>query len=114
AGMAVHPPVRGLVARSESALLRRSPDGPLVPAHVRPRALRAQGDGRPLDAARADVDGRKSTPQRPRVLSVAEHGALLRPDLGQGFGLTEADNVADLTLLVGVPDGADLEQLREH
>ena len=40
--------------------------------------LRAQGHGRQLDAARADVGRRARVPERPRLHALAEHGALLR------------------------------------
>ena len=42
-----------------------------------PELLRSEGDGRPLDAARADVGGGAGVPD-PRFLAVAEHGEILR------------------------------------
>ncbi len=42
--------------------------------------LAAEGDGRPLVAAGADLDG-GARPPRPRLHAVAEHGARLRPRL---------------------------------
>ena len=45
------------------------------------RAPRDEGNGRELDAARADVGGRARLPLGPRVLSVAEHRARVRPHL---------------------------------
>src|SRR5438874_13401104 len=90
AGMALHPPLRGRLARSERSLLRRAADGRAVPAHVRALALPAQRDRRPLDATRTDVDGRAGTPQRPRVLPVAEYGTVLRAHLRRlAAGLSE-------------------------
>src|SRR5439155_16303401 len=85
APVALHPSLRGLVDGSEPALLRRTPDGPGVPAHVRPNPARPQGHGEPLDAARADVGCRAGAPCRPGVLSLAEHGALLRIDLAESL-----------------------------
>src|SRR5436853_3055363 len=78
AGVALHPPLRGRLARSERALLRRSADGRAVPADVRTGAVPAEGNGRPLDTAGADLGSGTRAPQRPRLLSVAEHGSLLR------------------------------------
>ena len=42
--------------------------------------LRREGDRRSLDAARADVGRGARVPERARLLSLAEHGALLRTD----------------------------------
>ena len=52
-----------------------------------PRLPPAQGLGEPLDAARADVGRRARSPQRARLLPVAEHGALLRLALTSLFDL---------------------------
>ena len=41
----------------------------------------AEGYGRPLDAARADLGGRARLPLRPRLLPLAEHGEVVRADL---------------------------------
>src|SRR6266567_971490 len=81
APMALHPPLRRRVERSESAVLRRPADGSQLPAQVRRRTALTQRDGESLDAPRADVGGRAGAPCRPGVLSLAEHGALLRFDL---------------------------------
>src|SRR6266516_5947884 len=81
--VALHPPLRRRLERSESAVLRRPADGSQLPASVWRRPALTQGDGEPLDAARADVGCRACAPCRSRVLSLAEHGALLRLDLGK-------------------------------
>src|SRR5205823_2059463 len=81
AAVGMHPPLRGLLEGSELPLLRRPADGPGLPAKVRSLPARAQGDRGPLDAARADVGGRASTPLGPGFLPVAEHSAVLRADL---------------------------------
>ena len=81
ASVALHPPFRRCLERSGSAVLRRPADGSQLPTHVRRRAPRAQGNGESLDAARADVGCRASAPKRQGLLSLAEHGALLRSPL---------------------------------
>src|SRR5438105_1785332 len=84
--VALHPPLRGVVARSEPALLRRPADGRLVPAALRAPALRAEGHGRSLDAARADLGGGEGPPERPRLQPLAEHGPSLRRALNRVGG----------------------------
>src|SRR5439155_26601046 len=58
-GVSLHPPLRGGLDGRRRAVLRRPPDGPRLPADVRLVALPREGNGRPLDAARADLDGGK-------------------------------------------------------
>src|SRR5919205_1237610 len=76
--LALHPPLRSVVARRWCALLRRPPDGRLVPAALRAAAVPAQGHRRPLDAARADLGGGPRAPQLARLQPVAAHGTALR------------------------------------
>src|SRR5262249_2755857 len=83
-GVALHPQLRGLVDRPEFAVLRRTADGRRVPGHLRRRPPPREGNGRPLDAARADV-GRGARLSDARLLAVAEHCTLVRLDLA--FGL---------------------------
>src|SRR6266581_7250642 len=89
ASVALHPPLRRFVDRPESAVLRRPANGSRVPAHLRPRVALTEGDGESLDAARADVGCRACAPQRPWLLSLAEHGAVLRIDLAQTLDVVE-------------------------
>ena len=100
AAVALHPPLRRLVDRPEPAVLRRPADGSRVPAHLRPRAALTQRDGGPLDAARADVGCRASAPCRPRVLPLAEHGALLRSDLAQTLDVVVCVDVREVPVTV--------------
>src|SRR5207237_10009148 len=81
--VALHPPLRGLVARRRRPVLRRPPDGRLVPAPLRTAALPPEGHGRPLDAARADLGGGEGPPERPRLQPVAIDGAALRRALSR-------------------------------
>src|SRR5438034_11770138 len=60
APMVVYPPLRRLVERSESTVLRRPADGPRLPARLRRWTALTQGDGESLDAARTDVGCRAS------------------------------------------------------
>ena len=57
-----------------------------LPAAVRAAPASQEGHREQLDAARADVGRRARTPERPRLLPVAQHGALLRPDLVSPHG----------------------------
>src|SRR5207248_5294342 len=76
--LALHPSLRSLVARRRRPVLRRPADGRLVPAPLCAEAVPAQGHGRPLDAARADLGGGAGPQKRGRLQPVAEHGAALR------------------------------------
>src|SRR5439155_8976497 len=71
AGVAVHPCLRGLLARSVRAVLRRAADGSRLPAALRSFVPASQGNGKPLDAARADVGRRACAPCRPGLLPLA-------------------------------------------
>ena len=62
------------------AVLRRPADGSRLPADVRPVAPPDEGDGRPLDAARADLDGGAGR-QEQGFLALAEHSEVLRAHL---------------------------------
>src|SRR5512133_1331536 len=79
--LALHPPVRGELAGLRRPVLGRAADGPRLHGDLRTAYAAAPRLGRPLDAARADVGCRARAPQRSRLLAVAEHGPLLRPDL---------------------------------
>src|SRR6185437_9830103 len=79
-GVSLHPPLRGKLDERRRPLLRRSPDGSRLPADICPAAAPHEGDGRPLDAARADLDGGESL-QEQGFLALAEHGEVLRADL---------------------------------
>ena len=68
------------------------------------RAPAHQGHGRPLDAARADVGRRARAPQRPGLLPVAQHRALLRTDLGFSHGV-EARGTRSGALARGTASG---------
>src|SRR4029078_7200402 len=81
--VAVYPPLRGRLDRPERPVLRPAADGRRVPGHVRARARPPQGDGRPLDAPRADV-GRRAGLQDAWLLAVAQHGEILWIDLAPG------------------------------
>src|SRR6186997_3642712 len=102
--------------RPESAVLRRPADGSRVPAHVCAGIARTQGDGGPLDAAGADVGCRASAPCRPRVLPLAEHGALLRSDLAQTLDVLVCVDLLALPVTGGGILGAvvHFEQLDEE
>src|SRR5207302_344884 len=80
ARLALHPPLRGKLERRRRAVLGRAPDEPLLPGAIRRLALPDEGDGRPLDPARADLDGGEGA-QEQGFLAVAEHGEVLRPYL---------------------------------
>ena len=74
--LGVHPPRRGRLAlEHRQRVLRRPPDGRRVPAHVRARLPSAEGNGRPLVAARADLGRRARPEKRSRVRPMAEHCA---------------------------------------
>src|SRR6266496_5576230 len=77
AGAALHPRLRGQLARRRLPVLRRAPDGRRLPADLRRLALPDEGDGRPLDAAGADVD-RGEGAQEQGFLALAEHREALR------------------------------------
>src|SRR6266540_1519109 len=81
--VALHPTLRGRVVEGlGGAVLRRPADGSRFPANLRPLPAAEEGHGRALDSARADVGGGACAPCGTRVLSLAEHGAVLRPALG--------------------------------
>ena len=80
--LALHPPARGPVVREHGQrLLRRPADGSRLPAALRPRAPAPEGNGGPLDAARADLGGRARAPERPWLPPLAGHGPTLRAHL---------------------------------
>src|SRR6266699_2572988 len=95
APVALHPSLRRCLDRSGSAVLRRPADGSRLPARLRRGAAHTQGHGESLDAPRADVGCRASAPCRPRVLSLAPYGALLRIDLAQTLDVVVCTDVRD-------------------
>src|ERR1700719_704783 len=80
-GLALHPPLRGFLDGPERPLLRRPADGHELHAGIRSLAPSAQGHGRPLDAARADLGRRARVPLGTRLLPVAEHRSVVWPAL---------------------------------
>src|SRR5205085_5353660 len=80
-GLAVHSPLRRVVARFRRPVLGRAADGPRLHGRLRAAVPPPSWLGRPLVAARADVGGGAGLPKRPGFLRVAEHGADMRIDL---------------------------------
>ena len=72
-----------------------------------PRAAAAEGNGEPLDTCRADVGRGTRFRERARLLSVAEHGPLLRPDLGLVVAAGAAESLPQVD---GQEDGRDRER----
>ncbi len=81
-------------------------------------AAAAQGHGRQLDAARADLGRRAGVPLRPRLLPLAEHGPRLRPHLtssgpasaSTGSGWTRRAGLASTSPAASAPSTRHVSQ----
>jgi hypothetical protein len=83
--VAVHPPLRGKLARLRWPLLRRAPNGHQFPEPLWRLPVRHEGHCGSLDAAGTDVGGCSCIPIGAGILPVARNSPHMRASLGRSW-----------------------------